>query len=197
MALALAACGAKPASDTANATGNDADNAVAAAAQGATIPLTIDTGKGVHRFTVEVALSPEQQAQGLMFRKELKPDGGMIFPMTPPRTASFWMKNTVIPLDMLFINPDGTVAMVAANTRPYSREPVSAGVPVSGVLELAGGRAAALGIGTGAVVHWGNCTAPQRPDEAWDSVNFCPPSPRPSPAPLPTSRPAAAAAPAG
>jgi uncharacterized membrane protein (UPF0127 family) len=192
LALSLSACSTKPASETANASGNSADNAAAAIAPGATIPLTIATGKTVHHFKVEVALTPEQQAQGLMFRKELNPDGGMVFPMSPPRTASFWMKNTVIPLDMLFIQPDGTVAMVAANTKPYSREPVSAGVPVSGVLELAGGRAAELGIGQGAVVHWGNCAAPKRPDEAWDQLNFCPASPAPRAAPSPAASPAPA-----
>jgi uncharacterized membrane protein (UPF0127 family) len=174
--LMLAACSAasKSAGDG-NAAGA---NAAAEAARGVTIPLTIRTAKGTHRFDVELALTPGQQEQGLMFRKDLPADGGMIFPMKPPRVASFWMKNTVIPLDMLFIRTDGSVAMIAHDTKPYAREPVSAGVPVSGVLELAGGRAAALGIAEGDIVNWGNCAAPgERPDEAWDQVNFCPPRP--------------------
>ncbi|CAN5155949.1 hypothetical protein BH11PSE5_BH11PSE5_12060 [soil metagenome] len=110
-----------------------------------------------------------------MFRKELPADGGMVFPMTPPRTASFWMKNTVIPLDMLFIRTDGTIALVAANTKPYAREPVSAGVPVAAVLELRGGRAAELGVKEGDKVKWGACAVPDvRPHESWDRASFCP-----------------------
>ena len=140
----------------------------------ATIPLTITANGKPHRFDVEVALTKEEQAKGLMFRKSLATNGGMVFPFTPPQTKSFWMENTVIPLDMIFVRTDGTIAMIAANTKPYSREPVSAGVPVAGIVELNGGRAAALGIDEKATVQWGNCAAPTRPDEAWDSLNFCP-----------------------
>lgn len=149
-------------------------NAAAPATSG-TIPLTIRSADKVHRFDVEAALTPDEQSKGLMFRKELAADGGMVFPMTPPRTASFWMKNTVIPLDMLFIRTDGTIAMVAANTKPYAREPVSAGIPVAGVLELRGGRAKELGIREGDRVKWGACAVPEvRPEESWDRVSFCP-----------------------
>ncbi|APL96381.1 DUF192 domain-containing protein [Sphingobium indicum] len=141
-----------------------------AAARQTTLPLTIRTAKATHRFTVEVALTEKQQEQGLMFRKLLAPDGGMLFPMDPPRTASFWMKNTLIPLDMLFIHTDGSIAFLKASAAPYSREPVSAGIPVAAVLELRGGRAAELGIGEGDHVQWGDCTAsaPASP------LNFCP-----------------------
>lgn len=89
-----------------------------------------------------------------MFRESLPVDGGMIFPMKPPRIASFWMKNTVIPLDMIFIREDGTIARIAADTVPYSLEPVDSGEPVAAVLELAGGKAAALGIAEDDVVTW-------------------------------------------
>ena len=99
----------------------------------------------------------EEQEQGLMFRKEIAADGGMLFPMEPPRTASFWMKDTLIPLDMLFIHTDGSIAFIKAQAQPYAREPVSAGVPVAAVLELRGGRAAELGIGEGDRVSWGPC----------------------------------------
>ncbi|MGK2910644.1 MAG: DUF192 domain-containing protein, partial [Sphingobium sp.] len=139
------------------------------------IPLTITSNGKSHRFDVEVAATPEEQAQGLMFRKELAADRGMVFAMKPPRTASFWMKNTVIPLDMLFIAPDGTIAFIGANRKPYSREPASAGVPVSGILELRGGRASELGIAEGDKVQWGACAVPDAtPTKAAMASNFCP-----------------------
>lgn len=143
------------------------------------LPVAIHTADGPRRFEVEVAMTPAEQEKGLMFRKVLGPDTGMLFPMDPPRTASFWMKNTLIPLDMLFIRTDGTVAFIGANAQPYSQEPVSAGVPVVAVLELAGGRSAALGIKEGDRVNWGGCSLPegQRPDATqtiWRGLNFCP-----------------------
>jgi uncharacterized protein len=138
----------------------------------AALPLMIQGAKGTHRFTVETALTADEQAQGLMFRKSLDADGGMLFPMNPPRIASFWMKNTVIPLDMLFIRTDGSIAFIAANTEPYSREPVSAGVPVIAVLELRGGRAAELGIAEGDRVSWGRCADPA--GKSRPGVDFCP-----------------------
>jgi uncharacterized membrane protein (UPF0127 family) len=89
-----------------------------------------------------------------MFRTEMGADEGMIFPMDPPRDAAFWMKNTVIPLDIIFIGTDRRILNVAANTVPYSESPViSAGV-TSAVLELNAGRAAELGIGPGDTVTW-------------------------------------------
>ncbi|CAH0354631.1 hypothetical protein SPH9361_03078 [Sphingobium sp. CECT 9361] len=167
LCLALPAC-----SDNTSTADN---TTVATKTTASTIPLTIVSKGKTHRFDVELALTPEEQEQGLMFRKELPADGGMVFPMTPPRTASFWMKNTVIPLDMLFIRTDGTIALIAANTKPYAREPVSAGVPVAAVLELRGGRAAELGVKEGDKVKWGACAVPDvRPDESWDRASFCP-----------------------
>jgi uncharacterized membrane protein (UPF0127 family) len=82
------------------------------------------------------------------------------------------MKNTVIPLDMLFIRTDGTIAFIASETVPYSREPVSAGVPVAAVLELDGGRARALGIREGDRVSWGRCADPKATTAA--ELDFCP-----------------------
>ena len=165
IALALlAACSADP-----QATNN---SATAAKAPVALLPLVIKSEKGPQRFTVEVAATPQQQEAGLMFRKELADDGGMLFPMDPPRTASFWMKNTLIPLDMLFIRTDGTIAFIGANTVPYSREPVSAGVPVAAVLELRGGRVAELGIKEGDLVQWGGCAVPT--EKVKTDLNFCP-----------------------
>lgn len=116
--------------------------------------LTV-TGQRVSRFCVEVARTDAEQAQGLMFRKALAPNAGMIFPMDPPRFASFWMKNTLIPLDIIFIRADGRIARIAARTTPHSLAPVTSGEPVAAVFEIAGGRAAQLGISAGDRVTWG------------------------------------------
>ena len=85
-----------------------------------------------------------------MFRESMPADEGMIFPMEPPRPASFWMKNTILPLDMVFIRADGTIARVAERTVPYSLDTVDSGEPVAAVLELNGGAAAAAGMAPGA-----------------------------------------------
>lgn len=118
------------------------------------VPLTIATGGNNHAFRVEVARTAQEQAKGLMFRTALGPDEGMIFPMSPPRDASFWMRNTVIPLDIIFVGTDRRILNIAANTTPYSETPVPSAGPVIGVLELAGGRAAQLGIAPGDTVTW-------------------------------------------
>lgn len=118
------------------------------------VPLTIRSSTGLHRFTVEVARSPDEQAMGLMNRQSLAPDRGMIFPYDPPQPASFWMKNTLIPLDIIFIRADGRIARIAANTVPLSLDPVPSLEPVAAVLEIAGGRAAELGIAPGDRVEW-------------------------------------------
>jgi len=120
----------------------------------ATVPLTIRDGDMTHKFNVEVARTAEEQQQGLMFRTSLPADGGMIFPFEKPRFASFWMKNTLIPLDMIFVRADGSIDRIAENTIPESLEPVASGGEVSAVLELAGGTAARLGIDEDAVVTW-------------------------------------------
>lgn len=118
------------------------------------VPLTIISGNKTHKFTAEVAKSQQEQARGLMFRNNLAPDAGMIFPFESNRMASFWMKNTVIPLDIIFVRSDGTIESIAANTTPYSLDPVASGEPVAAVLELAGGRAAELAIKPGDQVRW-------------------------------------------
>jgi len=114
-----------------------------------TEPLTIHSANGAHRFTVEIARTPDQQEIGLMFRRSLPPDRGMIFPYDPPFPASFWMKNTLIPLDMIFIAADGTVKHVHANAVPLSTDAVPSRFPVRAVLEINGGSAALLGIKPG------------------------------------------------
>jgi uncharacterized membrane protein (UPF0127 family) len=119
------------------------------------IPLTVTSARGqVHRFVVEVARTPEEQARGLMERQSLAPDRGMLFPYQTPQPVAFWMKNTLIPLDMIFIAPGGRILRIEANTVPLSLEPVGSGDAVEAVLELAGGRSAELGIGAGDRVEW-------------------------------------------
>lgn len=109
---------------------------------------------GSHKFIVEIARTPAEQAQGLMHRQSLAPDRGMLFPYSPPQEASFWMKDTLIPLDIIFIAPGGAIHRIEANAVPMSLEPVASGVPVEAVLELAGGRAAELGLAPGDRVEW-------------------------------------------
>ncbi|HEV2818124.1 MAG TPA: DUF192 domain-containing protein [Allosphingosinicella sp.] len=118
------------------------------------VALTVESGGRRHGFTVEVARTPDQQARGLMGRRSLAADAGMLFPYDPPQPASFWMRNTLIPLDMIFIRADGSIARIAANTVPLSETPVTVAEPVTAVLELRGGRAAELGIRAGDRVSW-------------------------------------------
>lgn len=119
-----------------------------------TSPLTIESANGVHAFTVEIADEPEEITTGLMNRESMDADAGMLFDFGQPREAAMWMKNTLIPLDMLFMDPQGKVIAIARETVPGSLRTVSPGVPVKSVLELNGGRAAELGIEPGdEVVH--------------------------------------------
>jgi uncharacterized membrane protein (UPF0127 family) len=115
--------------------------------------LTIDTGEQTHAFSIEIADEPEEISFGLMERESLDPDAGMLFDFGNPREPSMWMKNTLIPLDMLFVSSDGTIQMIARNTVPGSLRTISPGMPVKGVLEINGGRAAELGIEPGDTVN--------------------------------------------
>ena len=118
------------------------------------IPLTVTAAGKQHRFRVEVARSENEQARGLMFRTAMGADEGMIFPMNPPRQSAFWMKNTVIPLDIIFIGADRRILNVVANAVPYSEAPLPSVGAAAAVLELNGGRAAQLGIAAGDRVDW-------------------------------------------
>lgn len=125
----------------------------------AVIPLSIDTAGGRHAFRVELARTVAEQRDGLMFRGTLPDDGGMLFAPYPadggpPRPASFWMKDTPSPLDIVFIRADRTIASIAENTPPFSQSPVGSTEPVAAVLELRGGRAVELGIEEGDKVAW-------------------------------------------
>ena len=117
--------------------------------------LWIETAAGArYRFDVELAVTPEQQARGLMHRAEMAADAGMLFVFEPARPVSFWMKNTLISLDMLFIGADGRIVNIGARTEPLSTDSVPSDGPVRGVLEINGGLSAMLGIRPGdRIVH--------------------------------------------
>jgi len=115
--------------------------------------LSIVSGDAVHTFEIELVDTPESRAQGLMFREELAPNAGMLFDFFEERPVAFWMQNTLIPLDMLFIRADGTIARVHANAVPLDTTSIPSGEPVRFVLEIAGGRAAELGIEAGDVMQ--------------------------------------------
>lgn len=129
------------------------------AATAARVQVTIVSRNGPHRFDVEVARTDAEQERGLMFRTNIPADGGMLFTPYPaeggpPKEASFWMQNTPSALDIIFIRADGTIARIAANAEPFSEDRILSGEPVSAVLEINGGRAAALGIAAGDKVSW-------------------------------------------
>lgn len=114
-----------------------------------TATVVLETASGSHRFQVEVAATSAQRAQGLMYRRSLPPDAGMLFLYEEPRPLFMWMKNTMIPLDMVFFDAGGTVRHIAANAEPFSERPISSEAPVIGVLELNGGKAAEIGLKVG------------------------------------------------
>ena len=114
--------------------------------------VTIHTATGDHIFTVEWAIEPDQRSCGLMFREEMAADHGMIFDFEFERQVSFWMRNTLIPLDMIFIRADGEVANIAEFTTPLSLEGVPSDGPVRYVLELNGGVAGLIGLRPGDMI---------------------------------------------
>ncbi|GGD65374.1 hypothetical protein GCM10011411_27130 [Aurantiacibacter arachoides] len=155
--LALAAC-----SQQATAPASEAPSAAAAAAAPANVhpisglqvvPVTITTDTATHTFAAEVAASAEEQRRGLMFRTAMGPDEGMIFPYQAPQPLSFWMHNTVLPLDLVFIDADNRIINVGRG-QPYDETSIASDRPGVAVLELNGGRAAELGIGPGDLVEW-------------------------------------------
>lgn len=111
--------------------------------------LEIITKSGVQVFTIEMAVSDEERMKGLMYRKSLAEGRGMLFDFSPEQNVQMWMKNTYIPLDMIFIRADGTILSIAQNTTPLSEKIISSGGLAKGVLEVAGGTARKLGIAPG------------------------------------------------
>jgi len=115
--------------------------------------LEIVSGDTVHAFTVEIADDDPEVATGMMGRESLADDAGMLFDLGGMREANFWMKDVLIPLDLLFIDQAGTIVAIAENAVPGSRRRINPGVPVRGVLELRGGLARELGIAPGDTVR--------------------------------------------
>lgn len=114
--------------------------------------LEIASKSGVHVFSVELALTNEQRARGLMHRKHLPEGHGMLFDFSPGQEVSMWMQNTYIPLDMIFIRADGRIHRIVENTEPMSTRVISSGGPVHAVLEINAGVAKKLGIALGDIV---------------------------------------------
>jgi uncharacterized membrane protein (UPF0127 family) len=111
--------------------------------------VEIASKNGVHAFSVEIAENDADRAKGLMYRKELPEGNGMLFDFKRDQEVSFWMQNTYIPLDMLFIRGDGTILRIAENTEPLSTRMIPSGGPVRAVLEVIGGTARKFGIAPG------------------------------------------------
>jgi uncharacterized membrane protein (UPF0127 family) len=115
--------------------------------------VVVDTPRGPVKLDVEVAADDASRLRGLMYRKSLDANAGMLFDFYDDRFRDFWMKNTYLPLDMIFIRADGMVSSIAANATPLSERVISSQEPVRAVLELNAGRAAALDIRPGERVH--------------------------------------------
>lgn len=111
--------------------------------------LVLHTAKGDYTFRIEIADTNEERAKGLMFRNELAPDAGMLFDYGKEQEASFWMQNTLIPLDMIFIGADGVVKTIHVNAKPLDTTPIPSGVPIRFVLEVPGGRSKEIGLAIG------------------------------------------------
>lgn len=124
--------------------------------------LVVTTASGNHAFDVEIAKTPAQQARGLMFRRTLGARNGMLFLYEEPQVVSMWMRNTYIPLDMIFIRADGKVHRVERSAEPLSERIIGSGEEVTAVLELAGGTAARIGLKPGDVVEHAHFKTAQR-----------------------------------
>ena len=119
-----------------------------------TLTVVTKAGGKSHTFDVEIAETEQEKALGLMFRTELPAGRGMLFPYKVSRTVSMWMRNTYIPLDMLFIRSDGSVARIEENAEPQSERVINSGGPVLAVLEIGGGESRRLGIAAGDKVEY-------------------------------------------
>ncbi len=120
-----------------------------AACSNAESRLVLHTAKGDFPFTIEIADDGAERAKGLMFRDHLAADAGMLFDYGTEQEASFWMQNTLIPLDMIFIGADGIVKTIHVNARPLDTTSIPSGVPIRFVLEIPGGRSTEIGLAVG------------------------------------------------
>ena len=116
-------------------------------------PLTITSDDATHTFLVEEAKTLDQQARGMMWRESMEADSGMIFEFAEPKIATIWMKNTAIPLDILFVRSNGKILKIEHNAQPYKLRSASSEAVVAAVIELKGGRALELGIRPGDTVE--------------------------------------------
>ena len=116
--------------------------------------LTLVTESGEHRIEIEVAETLQEKAVGLMFRRSVPPGTGMLFPYPSPQEVTMWMRNTYVPLDMIFIRADGVIHRIEERTEPFSERTIASQGPVTAVLEIAGGEASRLGLKPGdRVIH--------------------------------------------
>jgi uncharacterized membrane protein (UPF0127 family) len=120
----------------------------------------VDTGTRKLTFRIELAMTPEEQARGLMYRSRLETDAGMLFVARQPRPQSFWMKNTLIPLDMIFIGGDRRIVGIVENAEPETETARFVGVPSQYVLEIGGGLSSRLGIRAGQRVDFEGVPTP-------------------------------------
>lgn len=154
-ALALGACAAEPDAARAQIPRQDPDHCQGQPVLTPLQPLSIVSGGRTHRFRVEMADTEQKREFGLMCRTSLAPDRGMLFDFGGPTdNVAFWMRNTLIGLDIVYIAPDGRIVSIARQVRPLDETPVPAGGTIRGVLEIPSGRAAELGLQPGdRVVH--------------------------------------------
>lgn len=116
-------------------------------------PVTVDTAAGPVMFTAEIADTDATRERGLMFRMRMPEDRAMLFDFGVARQVAMWMKNTRMPLDMIFIRADGSIAGIARNTKPMSTDVLGVGEPVKAVLEVAGGTSDRIGLKAGDMVY--------------------------------------------
>lgn len=152
LALPLLACSPQAGEQVPAPTGTAAQPARSAAGL-EIIPVTVTTDTGRHVFRTEVAATREEQSRGMMFRTQMAPDEAMIFPYEEPDMLGFWMRNTVLPLDIIFIDEDGFIINIGDGI-PYNEESVTSDRPAIAVLEIAGGLSKELGIAPGDRVEW-------------------------------------------
>jgi uncharacterized membrane protein (UPF0127 family) len=139
---------------------SDAEKRAGASAPRSTPAVTVDVGGRKLAFRVELAVNPEEQARGLMYRTELAPDAGMLFVFDESRVQTFWMKNTLIPLDMIFIGSDRRIAGIVENAEPQTLTERRVAAPSQYVLEIGGGLSQRLGIRPGATVEFSGVPLP-------------------------------------
>jgi len=120
---------------------------------GEPVPLTVVSEDGSHTFSIERAITLDQQARGMMFRETMDPDSGMLFEFEEPKIATIWMKNTSIPLDIIFVRSNGKILKIEHMAQPYKLRSASSEAVVAAVLELQGGRSKELGIMPGDTVQ--------------------------------------------